>query len=277
MLSPIFRHKRYVALALLILGVGLIATVRSLGHRVPGSGKASRGAMALFVPVEAGIQGVLRLPEKWIRDFSEMRRLRQENERLRKEILEMQLQASKTQLIESDNARMREVLKIKPPEQRAVRMVRVVAQDASTWNSTLLVGAGREDGLAPDSPLVTPQGVVGRVVDVFPTRSRVMLLQSPSSHVAAVDVRSQVRGVVVGTGGPRLRMEFVAAGADVEAGDKIVSSGMGGVFPRGYPVGTVVKKGVSTNGLMLELELVPAVDFGSVEYLYVLAPVEDML
>jgi rod shape-determining protein MreC len=276
MLTFLLRYKRPIALGLLLFVVGVLYIFRSQERRIPGSGKASRGALAIFVPLGTGIQTILHLPEKWVRDFAELRRLRQENDRIHKEMVELQLQVSKMQMTESDNARMREVLKLKPPEQRMTRMARVVAQDASTWNATFLIGLGREDGLSPDSPLVTPQGVVGRVMDVFPTRARVLLLVAPSSHVAVVDVRSQVRGVVVGTGGPRLKMEFVSAAADVEVGDKIVSSGMGGVFPRGYPVGTVVKKGLANNGLNLELELVPAVDFGSVDYVFVLQPAEDL-
>jgi len=276
MLNFILRHKRHIALTLLVLFAGFILLFRYLDHRIPGTGLASRGAQSIFVPAENGIQGILHLPEQWIRDFTELRRVRQENERLRKEMVDLQLQVSKMKMVESDNARMKEILKIKPPTQRSVRLVRVVAQDASTWNSTFLIGAGREDGMAPDSPVVTPQGVVGRVVDVFPTRSRVLLAESPSSSVAVLDVRSQVRGVAVGTGGPRLKMDFVAAGADVQAGDLVVSSGMGGVFPRGYPVGTVVKKSLNSNGLTLDLEMAPSVDFGSVDFVFVLEPVEDL-
>lgn len=276
MLKFLIRHRRRIALTALLVLVAVFLTVRYLGHRVPGATRASRGALSIFVPLEDGFQSITHLPEKWIRDLTELRRLRQENERLRKELVDLQLQVSKSLMTESDNARMREVLKLKPPEQRSVRLVRVVGQDASTWNSTLLIGAGRQDGMAADSPLVTPQGVVGRVVDVYPTRSRVLLLEAPTSNVAVVDVRSQVRGIAVGIGGPRLKMSFVAATADVQPGDKIVSSGMGGVFPRGYPVGTVVRKSLTPNGLNLDLELVPAVDFGSVDYAYVLQPVEDL-
>jgi rod shape-determining protein MreC len=276
MLNFLRRHKKQVALTTLVVCVMFLLLFRYLDHHIPGSGKASRGAMALFVPAETGIQTILHLPEKWIHDFSEFRRVHQENERLRKEMADLQLQVSKMQMIESDNLRMKEILKIKPPSQRSVRLVQVVAQDASTWNSTFLIGAGRQDGMAPDSPVVTPQGVVGRVVDVFPTRSRVLLAESPSSNVAVMDVRSQVRGVAVGTRGPRLKMDFVASAADVQSGDLIVSSGMGGVFPRGYPVGTVVKKSIANNGLLLDLELAPAVDFGSVDFVYVLEPAEDL-
>jgi rod shape-determining protein MreC len=276
MLNFILRHKRHVALTVLCIVVGIFFMFRFLQYHFPGSGKASRGAIAIFVPLENGTQYLLHLPEEWIREFSEMRRVRQENERLRKEVLDLQLQLSKTQLVESDNKRMQEILKIKPPAQRATRLAQVVAQDASTWNSTILIGSGRADGMAPDSPVVTPQGVVGRVVDVFQNRSRVLLVESPSSSVAVVDERSQVRGVAVGTRGPRLKMDFVAATSDVQPGDAIISSGMGGVFPRGYPVGTIVKKDLANNGLILDLEIAPAVDFGSVDYVYVLEPTEDL-
>jgi rod shape-determining protein MreC len=276
MLKFLRRHKRQVALTSLIAGVGVLLLLRYMDHRIPGTGKASRGVLALFVPAETGAQTILHLPEKWIHDFSEYRRIHQENERLRKELSDLQLQVSKMRMLESDNLRMKEILKIKPPVQRSVRLVEVVAQDASTWNSTFIIGAGRKDGMAPDSPVVTPQGVVGKVVDVFPTRSRVLLAESPTSNVAVVDTRSQVRGVAVGTGGTRLKMEFIASGADVQSGDVFVSSGMGGVFPRGYPVGTVVKKGTTNNGLLLDIELAPAVDFGSVDFVYVLEPVEDL-
>jgi len=99
------------------------------------------------------------------------------------------------------------------------------------------------------------------------------MITDMDSSVAGIDVRSRVTGVVRGTGRNLLEYHFVSPGEDILPGDTLVSSGLGGIFPKGYALGTIVKKGLSENGLDMDIEAAPAVDFGVLDYVFVLPPV----
>ena len=276
MLTFLWRERRRLLLVLLLLLVGSALMLRLSRRGVPGTTTAERGAQALWIPAGNLIHTLLGLPEDLIRNLNEISRARQENERLLAEVSDLQREISAQRLVEADNQRLRELLKLKMPHQTSAQLGEVVSHDPSTWYATFLVNLGKDDGIETGSPVVTPQGVVGRVIEVFPGRSRVLLEEEPSSSVAVVDVRSRVRGIAVGTGKHRLKLRYVAAGSDVESGDLLVTSGMGGVFPRGLPVGTVVKKGLSENGLNLDVDVAPAVDSGSADYVYIIRPQEGL-
>jgi rod shape-determining protein MreC len=272
MLTFLGRHWRRILLALLLSVVTGIVIFRINRRPVPFSHFTSASFQSVFIPLSQSVQNVLGLPEKLFKNWNELTRARVENERLRNEVEDLRLQLSRMTSVEADNTRLQALLKLKPPMGRQTRLARVVSHDPSTWHATFLIDAGREEGIAPGSPVLTSQGVVGRVSDTFESRSRVLLASAPSSSVAAVDVRSQVRGIVCGTGDQRLKLQYVTALADIQTGDLVVSSGLGGVFPRGLPLGTVVRKVLSPNGLTLDIDLAPAVDFGSVDYVYILEP-----
>jgi rod shape-determining protein MreC len=276
MLTFLGRHWRRLLLALLLSLVTGAALIRMGRHQVPLSRFSSATFQSVFIPISRIVQDVLGLPEKLFRNWNELTRARVENERLRNEVDDLRLQLSRMASVEADNARLQTILKLKMPVGRQSRLARVVSHDPSTWHATFLIDAGREDGVVTGSPVLTSQGVVGRVTEVTATRSRVLLASAPSSSVAAVDVRSQVRGIVCGSGYQGLKLQYVTALSDIQSGDQVVSSGLGGVFPRGVPLGTVVRKALSPNGLTMDIELVPAVDFGSVDYVYILEPLDEL-
>ena len=276
MLTFLARHWRRLVLALLLSAVAGASLLRITRHSVPLSRSASAAARSVFVPLSQGIREALGLPERLFRSWNELTRARVENDRLRNEVDDLRMQLSRLSTVESDNLRLQALLKLKPPAGRQSRLARVVSHDPSTWHASFLVDAGREDGVVPGSPVLTSQGVVGRVIEAFATRSRVLLLTAPSSSVAALDVRSQVRGILGGTGYERLKLMYVTALSDVQVGDAVVSSGLGGVFPRGIPLGTVVRKSPNPNGLTLDIELAPSVDAGSVDYVYILEPQDEV-
>ena len=128
--------------------------------------------------------------------------------------------------------------------------------------------------MEPDSPVIAEQGIVGRVMECSAKYSRVLMISDADSSVSGVDVRSRVNGVVQGTGLGPLRLSFVSPLEDIQVGDRIVSSGLGGVFPKGYALGTVVKMETSDNRLSMDIELAPAVDLGVLDYVFILPPVE---
>jgi rod shape-determining protein MreC len=121
----------------------------------------------------------------------------------------------------------------------------VIGEDSSPWFRTVTIDRGGEDGIKEGMPVVGSAGVVGRIVKVARGSSRVLLLTDHASGISAVVQRSRARGVVKGKVGNICSLEFSQRGDDVQTGDIVLTSGVGGVFPKGLPIGeiTMVKKG----------------------------------
>ena len=228
----------------------------------------------LWLPVQRSVTWLITFPENTLNAVRELHNLRQEVDRLQLENQSLRLDLSNHKSIESELARLKDVLQIKSKLSRQAKIARIIAHDPSTWNSSFIVDEGSEDGVLADSPVISEQGIVGRVLDVRPHNSRVLILSDADSSVAGIDERSRVTGIVLGTGLSQLKFGYVNAGEDVQKDDVVVSSGMGGVFPKGYAIGSVIKKTESENGLNTEIEIQPAVDVAALDYVFILPPVD---
>ena len=146
---------------------------------------------------------------------------------------------------------------------------RVIGRESATWSSMIIINRGTLDGVRDDMPVVTPQGLVGRIVEAGPNSSKVQLILDPRSSVGTLVQRaeSRVNGIVEGDpDNPTMpRMVNIPKTADVVEGDVIVTSGFGGVFPKGLTVGIVSTLKMDTGGLLQVAVLEPAVDFQKLE------------
>ncbi len=168
-----------------------------------------------------------------------------ENRKLREtaKILNRRLIESREAVLEGD--RLRKLIGLREMAKVPTIAATVIGEDTSPWFKTVTIDRGYKDGIGEDMPVVTSAGVVGRVVKVAGNSSRVLLLTDHASGISAVVQRSRARGVVKGKGGNMCSLEFSARGEDVRIGDVVLTSGIGGIFPKGLPIGevTMVKKG----------------------------------
>lgn len=227
-----------------------------------------------WLPFQKSITWLITFPENTLNAIQELRNLREEVNRLQMENQSLHLELSNHKSLESDLARLQTVLQIKTKLPHQAKIARIIARDPSTWNKSFVVDIGTEDGVLPDSPVISEQGIVGRVLSVTAKNARVLLTTDANSSVAGIDERSGVNGIVQGTGLDQLRYGYVGAAEDVQKDDVIVSSGMGGTFPKGYALGTVVKKSQSENGLNTDIEMASAVDFAALDYVFILPPID---
>ena len=117
----------------------------------------------------------------------------------------------------------------------------VIARGLVPSERAIVLDRGSKEGLAPHAVLVDAEGLVGRILEVYPTTSTAMLVTDPDSRVAVVIERSRESGLVMGTGGALLQLSYLDLEADVQPGDRVVTAGLGGWFPKGLLVGTVVR------------------------------------
>jgi rod shape-determining protein MreC len=240
-----------------------LLTVQTRGG---GTGRAGELVTIAVTPIQSLLvrvhRGALNLWANYI-DWKSVRRdnaaLREENEQLRVQ----SMQAGETR---EENARLRRLLVLRDRLPLATVAGEVIGREAGGWVRSLTVNRGRGDGIAQQTPVIVPDGLVGRVVQVHRGAAVIQLLNDPASTVGAVIQRTRTAGLVEGDAGGTVRFKFMARdGASVAPGDLVVTSGLGTLFPKGLPVGRVVKIEDKGSALFHFAVLAPAVDFSRVE------------
>ena len=196
--------------------------------------------------------------------------LTQENGSLRAELIQRQLEVA--QLRETMRyAHQADVLKEKNPSPQGTVAV-VIGRSTIPTQHMALLDHGSRDGLTLDSVIVDAAGVIGRVTEVHPSTCLVMLLTDPESRVAGLVERSRETGLLVGRGGGACEFTYLDAQADIEAGDRIVTAGLGGPFPKGLLLGTVVRVSRDEQAGTASASVDPAAQLGRLEEVLCLSP-----
>jgi rod shape-determining protein MreC len=146
----------------------------------------------------------------------------------------------------------------------------VVGRDPSNWNASLIINRGQSSGLKSGQPVVSPLGVLGKIIETGKTTSKVILLSDPNFAVAALVQRTRENGLLTGTLQGLCRLQYLTEKADVKVGDKIITSKMSSAFPEGILIGTVVDVQASSNSHTVECLVEPAVDLSQVEEVIVI-------
>ena len=266
-------RKRSVVLAVAVFTVFLLAASAAAGKfQFP---IAERLVAIVLTPFEGAFAKIgyqLRSSVRFVGDvaavYRDNQRIKTENEILRQQTIQLNETLA-------ENSRLKAMLNYKKAAHQFDFMVaEVIARDPGSWTSTIMVNRGSSDGVAKDMPVVTPRGLVGNVIQVYPHSAKVMLITDQKSAVGALVQRpeSRVAGIVEGPGpqarGPRL--VNLARDADVIKGDKVITSGLGGIYPKGFMVGEVVEIVNEEGGLLKYAVLKPAADFDRLEEVLIL-------
>jgi len=193
----------------------------------------------------------------------------EENHMLKEENRALHALLTQSDEVRLENARLRLLLDFKEAQEIATLPARVIAEDASSWFRTVMIDKGLEHGVTEGLPVVVAEGVVGRIVRSSPHYSRVLLITDASSAVASLLQDNRARGVCRGQG-EQLSFDFVLRQEEVQVGDRVVTSGMGGVFPKGLVIGNVRSVERREYGLFQTIEVTPSVDFSHLEEVLVL-------
>lgn len=156
----------------------------------------------------------------------------------------------------------------------------LVGVDPSPWFRSVLVDRGREHGVRSGMPVISEHGLVGLITTTSVRAAKAMLVLDRQSAVDGIIQRSRSRGIVRGRGTGEMDFEFVVRGSDVRIGDVVITSGLGGVYPKGIRIAEVISVSDPGSALMQTAKLVPAVDFGRLEQVFVIlrrGPTMEML
>lgn len=218
-------------------------------------------------------RGIASVPTSWA-DFREGLRMRgslqKENRELRREVEALRLRLLQLTDLENDMRRLGAAVEYTTPPVGRIRAVDVVYVDHASWLRTLLIYTGDRPARV-NQPVLSAAGLVGRVVTVAGPYAKIQLITDRAASVGAMILRTRRQGVVRGSGLGRagLELDYVPRQADVRPGDRVVTAGIDGVYPRGIPIGTVVE--VKRGGQLFHSILVsPAVDLGALDQVYLL-------
>jgi len=200
----------------------------------------------------------------------DLRRVENDNRRLRAEAGTLMLQAREAEEARQEVRRLRELLALREETGRRAIAARVIARGSAGPARILLLGSGTREGIARDQAVVTPRGVVGRVIEAAAGTSKVQTILDPNSGVAALLQRTRVQGILVGDGDGACNLEFVSELASVDVGDVVVTSGLDEIHPKGAVLGVVTEVG-GTRDLTRRVRVRPEVDFQRLEEVLVLA------
>ena len=217
------------------------------------------GLTAAAYPIQVTIGSPGRLWSASSDFFRSRNALRAENQALRERERALALRTLRFEALEAENARLRALDGLLPPLVERSALVNVVNADLGRLRQRLVVDAGQNVGLYRSQPVVDARGLVGQLVRVGPWSSEVMLITDPEAAVPVEVVRSGVRSIAMGTGfASELNLPLLPAAADVRAGDALVTSGLGGVFPAGIPVGTITESRRDPDELLAFVRARPA-------------------
>ena len=241
------------------------------------------GAFAEVQRATSSAVGSVR--EGWENYFA-LQQIRRENEQLQAEVAQLRVELQQERALAQQSRTYSELLDLKNQtglSTTAGQIMRstVIGSGASPQSSfrSVTIDTGTHDGVQRDMAVIAPAGVVGRIITPTARASKVQLLIDGDAAVAGVVERSRAQGLVVGTGDPAcpLRMDYVPGTADVKPGDVVVSSGIDGIYPKGFAIGQIqsIEEGAETcSGITLR----PSVDFSALEAVLVVLtpPVPDV-
>jgi rod shape-determining protein MreC len=164
-----------------------------------------------------------------------------------------------------ENARLKELLALKKESPHKVIAAKVIARDPDNWSSIIIISKGSYHGIRAGCVVIGYEGLLGRVIESGSTTSKIMLLNDPNLSVSGLSQRSRQEGLICGTLGNSLIMKYLPKDADINTGDKIITSGLTLAYPKGLVIGTVVGIEEEFSGLSKYAVIKPAVNLSNTE------------
>lgn len=225
-----------------------------------------------FAEIQRGAtSAIATIRDNWV-NYVQLQDVRAENAKLKEELASMQIALQQERGLAQQSKTLQQLLDMKAAIPLTTTSASVIAGGASPEFRTISIDKGRGDGLTPDMAVLAPAGVVGRVILPATRASKVQLLIDRDAAAGAIVERTRAQGIVVGTGTDRFRMDHVPSAADIKVGDRLVTSGIEGIYPKGFVIGQIESVNRQA-GEFTDVMVRPAVEFSALEsVLVVLTP-----
>ena len=270
-----FSRRMVLVLAVLVLLLLNIAALTVSSSRTQSSGGAAQLALHLVAPFQKGVSASL----SWMRSvwygYFYLVTAAEENVVLRRDVAVLRGELNAMKELSLLNERMRALLSYKEEKSVATVAAEVTGKDASPWFRTLIIDKGATDGVSKGQAVVVPDGIVGQVVEVSAHYAKVLLVTDRNSSVDALVQETRARGVLKGGAEKGCTFAYANRNDAIEAGHRIVSSGLDGVYPKGFMLGTVDAVSRQSSGIFQDVVVMPSVNFEKLEEVLVILGMEE--
>lgn len=259
-LLDIRQRTGWLLMAVVVGHILLISTQVATRRGVPFLEALTFG---VFAEVQRGAtSGFSSVRDVWQNYFA-LQQTRQENQQLRTELAQMRVGLQQERALAEQSRMLQKLLDLRMETPLKTTAAYVIAGGASPDFRTATIDKGTSDGLKPDMAVISPAGVVGRIILPTSRAAKIQLLIDRDAAAGAVTERGRAQGVVVGTG-TSLRFDHVPGTADIKVGDRVVTSGIEGIYPKGFEIGQI-ESIERRSGEFSTVIIRPAVEFSSIE------------
>jgi len=228
------------------------------------------------LPLEAVSSLDRGISDLW-RQYVALQGVEEENRRLQRDIEWFRAENAQLREAAAATRRLSALLQFKEHAQPTMVAAQVIGRDATNRYRSLILNKGESHGIQPDMGVITPSGVVGRVVKTTSATSVVLLVTDPNNAIAGLIQRTRDEGIVEGTVQGKVRLKYIPMLSGVRDGDRVVTSGLVGGFPRGLVIGTIIRIDKEEGALFQTAELTPEVDVNHVEEVLVIQSVQGQI
>lgn len=270
--KPLFQHGPTLGMRLFLLAF-LSISLMVLDHRQKHLDRIRDVLSYAVYPVRALVDLPFSLSSWAGRNLEERTALIEENERLQREHLENSARLQRLAALEAENKRLRELMQSSARVRNRVLVAEIMAVDLDPYRQKIIINKGERDKVFAGQALLDASGIVGQVTRTDPLSAEALLI-SDASHALPVEVnRNGLRSIAVGTGDiSALSLPFLPNNADIREGDLLVSSGLGGTFPRGYPVALVTNVARDLGEPFARVMAEPSAALGSIREVLLVFP-----
>ncbi len=192
-------------------------------------------------PLQVAVDAPIRLGTRVLESFSHHEQLVLENRLLRSELLELRARQLRFEAVQTENDRLRALLHTATQATEKVQIAKLLAVDLDPFRQQIVINKGRRDGVYSGQPVIDAHGVIGQILAASWASSTALLISDPEHALPVVVARTGLRTLAVGSGNPRrLSLRHVPPQENIEEGDLLLTSGLGGRFPADYPVARIV-------------------------------------
>lgn len=260
-------QKRALNLALFLI----LSTALLLLHQANRLGPLEDLALHLLSPLQSGFSSLASTFADSLQAVQGVGELRARNEELQSLVNSLMVENVRLREIEAENKILLGLLDftLTHPDYE-YKAAEVIGREATNLLRYIFLDVGKREGLKPGMPVVTERGLVGRLTEVYSDVSKVLLITDPSSSVSALIQGSRATGVVEGSVEGKLFMKYLPQEESIEVGDIVLTSGLGGNFPKRLVIGQVLEVHKKDTEMFQEAVLLPAVDFNKLEIVLVI-------
>jgi rod shape-determining protein MreC len=275
------RSTRLLLVGLLLASLVTITLDARGGREGPLSAVGRIGA-AVIGPLQEGVAAVFRPIGSWITNVFRAGSLAEENAALEEEINLLRRQQQEITALQRENQELHEAIGLAERLEFDTVGAQVIGESVGNFEWSIYIDRGSVDDVGVDTPVMTGEGLVGRVTEVYPSTSKVLLIIDPDSGVSSRVARTGERGVIEGQREEPLRMELIDPEADIRPGEVVETSGyqleegLTGLYPSGIPIGVVEEVAPDEEDVTLEVLVQPNVDFSTLSTVLLVTEAEAM-